>query len=192
MPYSVSFLLPAPGERLQRILASCPVAVRRHAAALVLPMGQSPAPGCSWWRRFGQSDVTNDYVPSEDPVLVSDWAAALEQKVGHVLKPRGGLAFVPGEEAVAPFASDLSSNNQFCYGRRHSPPLRSPGTWPPSPFRPPCRDSKLVSPTHFDQGRLAPDIRSIGRPCVVPTRAVLSLHGQKQTECNYTQNRSAK
>jgi hypothetical protein len=27
--------------------------------------------------------VTNDYIPSEDPVLVSDWAAALEQKVGH-------------------------------------------------------------------------------------------------------------
>ena len=78
-----SFLLPAPGERLQRLLASCPVAVRRCATALVLPMRQSPAPRCSWWRRFGQSDVTNDYIPSEDPVLVSDWAAALEQKVGH-------------------------------------------------------------------------------------------------------------
>jgi hypothetical protein len=96
MPYSVSFLLLAPRERLQRILASCPVAVRWHAAALVLPMGQSPAPGCSWWRRFGQSDVTHDYVPSEDPVLVSDWAAALKQKVGHVRKLRWRPGFRAG------------------------------------------------------------------------------------------------
>ena len=27
--------------------------------------------------------MTDDKVPSEDPVLVRDWAAALEQKVGH-------------------------------------------------------------------------------------------------------------
>jgi hypothetical protein len=34
--------------------------------------------GVAWWRRFGQSNVTNDLVPSEHLVLLSDWAAALE------------------------------------------------------------------------------------------------------------------
>ena len=39
------FPMPALGERLQRLLARCPVAVRGRATALVLPMRQSPAPG---------------------------------------------------------------------------------------------------------------------------------------------------
>jgi hypothetical protein len=76
--------MPAPRERLQRLLASCPVAMRVRAAAFVLlPIGQSPTPRCSRRCRLGQSDVTNDLVPSEHPVLVSDWAGALEQKVGQ-------------------------------------------------------------------------------------------------------------
>ena len=82
--------LPALGKRLHLFLASCPVAVRGRATALVLPMRQSPAPGCGRWRRFGQSNVTNDLVASEH-LLVSDGTAALEQKVGH-----GGAIAVGG------------------------------------------------------------------------------------------------
>ena len=46
------FPVPAPGERLQSSLASCPVAVGA-GALLLLPIGQSPAPGCSRRCRFG-------------------------------------------------------------------------------------------------------------------------------------------
>ena len=70
--------LPTLGKRLQRLLASCPVAVCRRATSLVLHMGQSPPPGRGRWRRFRQSDVTDDYIPREHLELISDWAAALE------------------------------------------------------------------------------------------------------------------
>ena len=86
-PLAHSFRMPALGQRLQSLLASCPVAVHGRATALVLPMLQSPTPRCCRWRRFGQTNVTDDKVPSEDPVLVRDWAAALEQKVGHCGAP---------------------------------------------------------------------------------------------------------
>jgi hypothetical protein len=50
----------------------------------MLAMDQSRSPGRGFFRRLGESNVTNNNVPSEDPVLIRDWTAALEQKVGHV------------------------------------------------------------------------------------------------------------